>query len=220
MGSATNRWRSDDHASAWLEMLPTLPKIDEADAALLEWVPERVDRFLDLGTGSGRLIGLLLEARPEARAVGLDFSPVMLDAARRRFADDDRVEILEHDLDERLPPLGSGAEGRGGPFCAVVSALAIHHCPDERKRALYAEAFGLLRPGGVFLNLEHVSSPTDCLHRSFLYAVGTTPEEDDPSNILLDVETQLRWLREIGFTDVDCHWKWREVALLAGTRPD
>jgi tRNA (cmo5U34)-methyltransferase len=212
VGSATNRWRSDDHAAAWLEMLPTLPHVDEADAALLEWLPERVDRFLDLGTGSGRLIALLLDARPTARAVGLDFSPVMLDAARRRFADDGRVEVIEHDLDEPLPPLG--------PFCAIVSALAIHHCPDDRKRALYAEAHSRLRPGGVFLNLEHVASPSERLHHSFLAAVGTTPEEDDPSNILLDVETQLRWLRKIGFTDVDCHWKWREVALLGGIRPE
>ncbi len=212
MGSATNRWRSDDHASAWLEMLPTLPRLDEADAALLEWLPPRVDRFLDVGTGDGRVIALVLRARPGARAVGLDFSPVMLDAARRRFADDGRVEILGHDIDHPLPDLG--------PFCLVVSALAIHHCPDERKRALYAEAYRLLRPGGVLLNLEHVSSPSDRLHESFLYAVGTTPEEDDPSNILLDVETQLRWLREIGFTDVDCHWKWREVALLAGAREE
>ncbi len=212
VGTASNRWRLDEHASAWLEMLPSLPRLDQADAALLEWIPERVDRVLDLGTGDGRLIDLVLGARSVSRAVGLDFSPVMIDAARRRFADDRRVEIREHDLDEPLPPLG--------PFDALVSGLAIHHCPDERKRELYAETYRLLRPGGVFLNLDHVASSTDRLHESFLAAVGVAPEDDDPSNILLDVETQLTWLREIGFTDVDCHWKWREVALLGGVRPE
>jgi tRNA (cmo5U34)-methyltransferase len=34
----------------------------------------------------------------------------------------------------------------------------------------------------------------------------------------LDVATQLRWLPEIGFQDVDCFWKWREPALLVGKK--
>jgi hypothetical protein len=36
---------------------------------------------------------------------------------------------------------------------------------------------------------------------------------------LLDVETQLGWLRELGFDDVGCHCKWLEMALLVGIKP-
>ena len=53
----------------------------------------------------------------------------------------------------------------------------------------------------------------------FLAELGIGPEEEDASNQLLDVETQLRWLRELGFENVDCTWKWMELALLVGTKP-
>jgi hypothetical protein len=79
--------------------------------------------------------------------------------------------------------------------------------------------YGLLRPGGAFLNLEHVASPTAALHLQFLETLDVSPADEDPSNKLMDVDTQLSWLRAIGFVDVDCHWKWRELALLAGSRP-
>jgi tRNA (cmo5U34)-methyltransferase len=34
-----------------------------------------------------------------------------------------------------------------------------------------------------------------------------TREDEDPSDGLLDIETQLGWLRELGFDDVDWYWK-------------
>jgi len=42
--------------------------------------------------------------------------------------------------------------------------------------------------------------------------------EEDRSNKLLDVQTQLEWLSEIELVDVDCYWKWRELALLVGRK--
>ena len=36
----------------------------------------------------------------------------------------------------------------------------------------------------------------------------------------LDVQTQLEWLVDIGFADVDCYWKWLELALFGGVRAD
>jgi len=154
---------------------------------------------------------MALRERPEATGVGVDFSGVMLTAARERFAGDERVELLQHDLTEPLPSLG--------PFDAVVSSMAIHHLEHDRKRGVYAEAFTLLAPGGLFANFEHVASPTPRMHQAFLEAIGEPLEHDDPSDKLLDVEAQLVMLREIGFAEADCYWKWLEMALLMGVRP-
>jgi len=207
-----NLWDSPSHALEYLARADSIPHRAEGEAELLEWLPAAPARVLDLGCGDGRLTALVTLACPEAAAVALDFSDTMLGELRGRFGGDGRVTIVSHDLDNPLPP----ALGR---FDAIVSSFAIHHLRHQRKRALYAEAFALLRPGGVFCNLEHVASPTPALHERFLSALGVPPGEEDPSNKLLALDTQLSWLRAIGFADVDCHWKWRELALMAGTRP-
>jgi SAM-dependent methyltransferase len=205
-----SEWQSVEHALGYLRRADKLPRRTEGEAALLEEIPAMVRRVLDLGAGDGRLLALVLTARPDATGVALDFSPTMLEQARRRFAGDERVRVVEHDLGRPLPDLGT--------FDAAVSSFAIHHLGHDRKRELFWEVWRLLGPGGVFANLEHVSSPTPRLHRRFYEAIGVPVEDEDPSNKLLDVATQLGWLRAVGFVDVDCYWKWRELALLVGRK--
>lgn len=210
MASNTNLWPDRDHALQYLAIADQLPHRTEGEGVLLDHLPEGVGRVLDLGTGDGRLLALVLATRPDVTGIGLDFSDEMLERAQERFADDDRVEIRRHDLNERLPDLGV--------IDAVVSSFAIHHVDDARKREVYAEAHDALVPGGVFLNLEHVASATERLHEQFRVAIGHAEKPDDPSNLLAPVDAQLDWLRDVGFEDVDCHWKWLELALLAGVR--
>lgn len=204
-----NLWSTEAHARDYLRRAETIPHRGEGEAALLELLPTGAPRILDLGTGAGRLVALVKNVRPAARFVALDFSATMLAAARNAFGSDESVTIVQHDFDETLPPMGI--------FKAVISSFAIHHLVHERKRALYGEIFQILERRGIFCNLEHVASPTARVHEKFLEAIGW-PDED-PSNKLLDLETQLRWLREIGYQDVDCYWKWRELALFAGSKP-
>jgi tRNA (cmo5U34)-methyltransferase len=205
-----SEWLTIEHALAYLARADKLPHRTEGEKALLEQIPLSAKRVLDLGTGDGRLLSLVKLHNPSIGGVALDFSDPMIEQVKKRFANDKHVTIVKYDFSLPLPT------EQLGKFDAVVSSLAIHHLTHPRKKQLYKEIFNLLNPKGVFCNLEHVSSATENLHMKFLTAIGWSPESEDPSNNLLDVETQLQWLRQIGFVDADCDWKWLELALLVG----
>ena len=206
-----NDYANADHALAYLANADSIPHRTEGEDVLLSFIPRSARRILDLGTGDGRLVALLLYHCGNADFIGVDNSPTMIAAASERFRDISRVQILSHDLEQPLPDVGV--------FDVIVSSFAIHHCTNDRKRELYAEVFDRLTPGGVFCNLEHVASASPRLHQRFLDALGVTPADEDQGNILLDVATQLDWLRQIGYDDADCYWKWLELCLFGGAKP-
>lgn len=204
---------------------------------LLPALPENVTpRVLDLGCGDGILLETALRRWPNAQGVALDGSEAMLQRAAARL-DSWCVTFVRADFNapewrHALPLTG---------FDAIVSGFAIHHSEDDRKRALYGECFGLLRPGGVFLNVEHIASATprgeELFERAYALNLVRTRQAqgreadfeqvlseihnrlDKSANRLTPVETQLQWLRSLGYTDVDCYWKYYELAILAGYKP-
>ena len=193
-------------------------------------------RFLDLGCGDGILSEPILAIYPSASATLLDISEPMLEAARQRLAAfENRARYVSADYghDGWTGPLG------GGHFDLVVSGFSIHHQPDHRKQSIYRTIYQLLDPGGLFINIEHVSSPTQWIQKVhdeyFIDSLCAThrngPErprdeiasdyyhrDDKKDNILAPVEKQLQWLREYGFTDVDCYLKIFELAVFGGRR--
>jgi tRNA (cmo5U34)-methyltransferase len=206
-----SEWQDEQHVARYISRADALPR-DEAESVLVAELPSGLRRVLDLGSGDGRLLATVLDHHPGASGVALDFSDAMMKRLDERFASDTRVEVVSHDLAQPLGDLGV--------FDAVISAFAIHHLEHDRKRALYGEIVDRLAPGGVFGNLDHVASPSARVHLRFLAAIGYTPEEEDPSNKLLDMGLQLSWFEELGLVDVDCYWKWRELALLVGVKPE
>jgi SAM-dependent methyltransferase len=200
-------WSDPGKADEYLQRVGGLAPRLAGEAVLVEVLPDRVERVADLGCGDGRLAALVLEARPSVtEVVALDTSPPMLERARARFDGDHRAQVLKCDLRDPLGDIGE--------FDVIVSGFAIHHLDDKRKQELFGEVARRLRPGGVFANLEVVASATPELHAEFRRAIGRA--EDDPEDQLVDVESQLTWMRAAGLTQVDCLWRWRGFALLVG----
>jgi tRNA (cmo5U34)-methyltransferase len=87
-------WTIPERVLCYLGRADGFPHRAEGESVLLEHIPEDTHRVLDLGTGDGRLLALLKRDRPEIVGVGVDFSEVMLAAARRRFAGRSRRNTL------------------------------------------------------------------------------------------------------------------------------
>jgi ubiquinone/menaquinone biosynthesis C-methylase UbiE len=231
-------WKRPDVAAAFLDersmLIPDRQRQLEVLLRVIRLATKDPHRVLDLGAGDAILLATVLEAFPEATGVAVDFSALMLEQARRRLAPfGSRVTTLEGDL--QTPAWQVAVPG---PFDVVVSGFAIHHLNHVRKRDLYREIYGKLSQGGVFINAEHVASPTPRIEEMFNDAMSehlfekrrqrgedVTREHqkylerpDRAANILASVEEQCLWLRETGFLDVDCFWKYFELAIFGGMR--
>jgi tRNA (cmo5U34)-methyltransferase len=178
-------------------------------------------RILDLGAGTGLMAAAVAEAYPNARFELLDGSAEMLTEAKERLSD--RVTgVHVADMTAGLP---------AGPFDAVVSALAIHHLEDDDKRVLFGRVYDVLRPGGVFVNAEQVAGPTPelaelyrqtwarmCRELGASEAEVVAAQERRRHDRCADVESQLAWLRECGFTTADCIYKYWEDAVFVAVK--
>jgi len=231
-------WQRADIAEAFVAdrraLIPLIDGQDELVRRLITRGQRRVRRFLDLGAGGGAFAQLVMETHPESTGVLVDFSEPMAAAARQRLAAHaGRWEYVLADLSD-----AAWAEGLpGGRYDAVVSALCIHHLPDERKRALYSEAHSLLEAGGVFLNWEHVAASGICDGMLEEWMVDNLiaaeqrrpdPRPDDEvvrdyldaadDDILADPYVQCDWLRQAGFQDVGVFFQIPEMAIFGGVK--
>jgi tRNA (cmo5U34)-methyltransferase len=242
MNDQSHVWQRQDLAKLFLEDVRAgIPLAAEQIDVLLRTVrhaASRVERLLDLGCGDGILGRTVLSQFPDATGVFVDFSEPMIEAARKK-ADPQRATFAIQDL---ASPAWTQSVGGHAPFDVVLSGLAIHHLDDKRKQELYREVFDLLRPGGLFLNLEHVAPRSawaqqafddlfvDSLWRHQQQRGGNRTREevsnewyhrpDKTHNLLAPMERQCQWLREIGFQDVDCFFKLFQLALFGGKKPE
>lgn len=240
--SLEETWGNREYIHRWSDRIKWQQPIRDMQITtvvlMIPHPPEAPIRILDLAAGYGTLAAALLDDRPKARAVCLDVSEEMIKLGRER-ADQfgDRIEFVQGSIEgpEWLKAVS-------GTFDAVVSARALHHfSTNQRRRSIYREIYGVLRPGGCFINADNMRAPTSSLREHYRRArerwLGQyVQEKTGGKQTLAEVQEatqisphsahdngfldeEMAWLREIGFEDVDCFWKFAHYAVYGGFRP-
>ena len=204
-----------------------IPCFDDFYGTAVEIVPfDRTAplKVLDLGAGTGLYSGMLQAVFPNAEFTLLDLAPEMLEKAQARFDEIGKSpKILIGDYVET---------NFEGSYDLIVSALSIHHLSDVDKERLYQRIYGVLKPGGMFVNADQVLGSTTELEKLYrqqwlnsVRALGVSDLELSAAlkrmeyDRMTPLTNQLNWLEAAGFQDVDCWYKNFSFAVFGGHRP-
>ena len=226
-----HQWNDVESTRAYVERADQEQHIRaDAFSVMLSLIPFERDqpiRMLDIGTGQGTVAGLVLDAFPQATAVGLDVSePMRQIASERMAAYGPRFRFHLGDfVDGDLPA------DLEGPFEVVASSRAIHHLPSAQKQRLYGAIYQVLTRGGAFFNLDTFAAPdpwlADRYRRADRLLRGRPAEDSTPRPARTGLtghywetsEDHLAFLRAAGFQPVDTFWKRLRITLIGGFKP-
>lgn len=175
--------------------------------------------LLDIGAGIGLFSEMVLKKYPQARIELIDLSSDMLQIAKERLASYPDVTFTIADMNDIQP--------ENNKYDAIISSLAIHHLTDKDKKNLYQKIFCGLKPIGIFMHAEQVLAPNihlqEVYHSTWLDKIkksGLSMKEIEMGleRVKLDkrtpLETQLSWLKDIGFANVDCLFKYYDFVVI------
>ncbi len=165
------------------------------------------DSVLDVACGSGNLtLTARTYAGPRGKVYGIDASPEMIDVARRKAARAGTGVVFDVGLAEKLP-------FPDATFDVVISRLAIHHLPEELKRAAFAEMLRVLKPGGRVLIADFVQPSNHILSHITSALVG-------PGMMKTSAWDLPPKLKEAGFADVSAGpIRSTFLAFISGVKP-
>jgi tRNA (cmo5U34)-methyltransferase len=230
-----NRFKASEavnYDDAIKRRIPLYSEIQTLMASLLPFSKKDYIRVLDLGCGTGSTSIAILKEFPLARMTGIDSSRDMLDIAAAKVKHTTwRVDFVRRDIRNFYPlPQGEG-QGEGG-FDAIVSAFSLHFLNEDEKRGIFSQCVAALKPGGMFIDAEAVLSSSEKVYTTYMerwkefQRSNGFSDEEIGSHMLrfirdvkpLTVEKQTGLMKDAGFVDVECYFKYMNWAVFGGCK--
>lgn len=138
---------------------------EERFAAQLEALESTVGAdivVLDIACGPGAISQRLLEKFPQAQSFAVDLDPLLLALGKGALGTyDGRLTWIHDDLNDPAWAERLAEKLRGRQLDAVLSSTALHWVSPGTLARVYRELGQLMRPGGVFLNADHMQFSLD-----------------------------------------------------------
>ena len=188
-------------------------------------------KILDLGCGDGLFIQELLKSFAPAMVTLVDGSIEMLEAAKKRLGNQANLHFMQASFQELF-----ANDTLTEHFDFIYSSLAIHHLPFDEKKKLYTLIHKHLSPGGHFVHYDVVVSSVEQLEKWYLslwrqwiqqHPAREKREElfeipdrykSNQDNTPDTLDSQLKALKQIGFRNVDCYFKYGVFSLFGGRK--
>jgi ubiquinone/menaquinone biosynthesis C-methylase UbiE len=149
-------------------------------------------RILDLGCGTATLTILIKSMHPDARVIGIDGDPKILEIGRTKAAKTNMNIMLAQAMSFELPYPSSS-------FDCVLSSLMFHHLTRENKVRSLKEIYRVLRNGGK-RHIADFGKPQNLLMRIASYPWRVFDGSMNTIDIIEELLPTL--MRDSGFVDV------------------
>ena len=212
-----------DYDAARKQLIPFFDEFYGTAVNIIPFNPNDKIKVLDIGAGTGLFASLIAEKLPNAEFTLCDLSANMLEEAKKRFSDSNvKVNYIEADYSK---------EEILGEYDLIISALSIHHIPDDEKEALFIKLFSKLKDNGLFVNADQVLGDTPSIDKfyktSWLEEVKENGVSDSDLSSALKrmkedrmstLRNQIKWLNKVGFKDVNFWYKRYSFVVYSGRK--
>lgn len=242
MAQEVSRWDEEDSQFFIEYGRYFVPERETQIEIICDLIPaiDGLQHVVDLSCGEGVLCRAILDRFPAYHVHGLDISPTMLETAMQALSRyGERFDTQLFDLPD------SSWRNFPWPLRAVVSSLAIHHLDDEQKQQLSRDVYTMLAPGGVFIIADLIWPTTqaginvagkgwdEATRQRALQLDGNlsayeqfytrdwnsfTLAEPDPFDKMTSLYSQLKWLEQAGFANIDVYWMKAGHAIFGGIK--